>query len=231
MRRLTRRESLGIGAGAQIPVAAIDPPELAIEPGARLRVLRPVHFVPADEILFQDQSRTFTNLTGVEVRVDSEGWDELRLRTRAAAQDSEGPDVVLAWADDPHRLAEHLIDLSDLGRWLGARYGGWYPLAERHGMKDGRWIALPIGASGGRLCYRRSRIEQAGFDAVPGDLDGFLALCRRLRAIGHPPGLALGNATGDANAWCNWVVWAHGGAMVNEDDQVVIDSPPLLKRM
>ena len=36
---------------------------------------------------------------------------------------------------------------------------------------------------------------------------------------------ALGNATGDANTWCHWLVWSHGGKMVDEKDNVVINSP------
>ena len=46
-----------------------------------------------------------------------------------------------------------------------------------------------------------------------------------LAAKGKPGGLALGNAVGDGNTWCHWLVWSHGGRMVDEKDQVVINSP------
>jgi multiple sugar transport system substrate-binding protein len=45
-----------------------------------------------------------------------------------------------------------------------------------------------------------------------------------LKAKGTPCGFALGNAVGDANAWCYWLVWAHGGMMVDEKNNVVINS-------
>jgi multiple sugar transport system substrate-binding protein len=46
-----------------------------------------------------------------------------------------------------------------------------------------------------------------------------------LAAKGKPGGLALGNSVGDGNTWCHWLVWSHGGRMVDEKDQVVINSP------
>src|SRR5262249_58837316 len=49
-----------------------------------------------------------------------------------------------------------------------------------------------------------------------------------LKAKTFPPGFALGNATGDANVWTHWLVWAHGGKMVNEKNEVVINSPETL---
>jgi multiple sugar transport system substrate-binding protein len=104
-------------------------------------------------------------------------------------------------------------------------------MAEKYGTRDGKWIAMPIGASGGRVVYRKSWLNEAGYDAVPTDLDGFLQLCRKLKANGHPAGLALGNAVGDGNAWCHWVVWAHGGAMVDENDQVIINSPETIEAL
>jgi multiple sugar transport system substrate-binding protein len=41
---------------------------------------------------------------------------------------------------------------------------------------------------------------------------------------GTPAGFALGNATGDSN-WTFWLLWAHGGKMVDAKNNVVINSP------
>jgi multiple sugar transport system substrate-binding protein len=67
-------------------------------------------------------------------------------------------------------------------------------------------------------------VEAAGFREIPSDLPNFLKLLQALKAKGTPCGFALGNAVGDANAWCHWVVWAHGGKMVDENNKVVINS-------
>jgi multiple sugar transport system substrate-binding protein len=67
-------------------------------------------------------------------------------------------------------------------------------------------------------------VEAAGFQEIPQDLSGFLRLCNALKARGVPIGFALGNAEGDANTWCHWLIWAHGGKLVNEHNEVVINS-------
>lgn len=243
MQGFTRRQTLQAGAAlagaalvprhgrADIVAKDVAPPALTIEPGASLRVLRPSKFVQGDETVYLENAKKFTDLTGVPVQVDFEGWEDLRPKIAVAANVGDGPDIVLAWSDEPHKYVDKIVDLTDLATYLGERYGGWWPLAEKYGTRDGTWIAMPIGASGGRVVYRKSWVNEAGYEAVPTDLEGFRQLCAKLKEIGHPAGLALGNAVGDGNAWCNWVVWAHGGAMVDENDQVIINSPETIEAL
>ena len=73
--------------------------------------------------------------------------------------------------------------------------------------------------------YRISAMRAAGFDEFPKDTAGFLKLCQGLKKAGKPPGFALGHATGDANGWAQWCMWAHGGKTVDDNNNVVIDSP------
>ncbi len=244
--KFTRRNSMKLGAGlagaamigprgafAQQNYAVKDvaPPNQPIEEGASLRVLRPSKFVDGDEILFAENTKKFTDATGVAVRVDVSGWEDLRPQVATAANVGSGPDIVLAWSDDPHKFSDKILDLTELATYLGEKYGGWWPLCERYGTKDGRWIAMPIGGSGGCIVYRKSWINEAGYDEVPEDLDGFLDLCRKLQANGHPAGFALGNAVGDGNGWTTWVMWAHGGKLVDDNDKVVINSPETIEAL
>lgn len=245
MARFTRRETLQLGLGAlagstmlnsrtlfaDVPVKDVPVPDWPIESGASLRVLRPSKFVAADEEWFLKNTEKFTAETGVPVKVEFESWEDLRPKTAVAANVGSGPDVIVGWSDDPFQYADKLHDMTDLATYLGEKYGGWWPLAEKYGTKDGRWISIPYGASGGRVVYRRSWVEEAGFSSVPNDLDGFLQLCRKLKDIGHPAGFALGNAVGDANAWCYWLLWAHGGAVVDEEDRVILDSPQTVEAL
>jgi multiple sugar transport system substrate-binding protein len=234
MRELTRRESLKIGAGAiagaavgaglSLPARA---QELNLKPeeGATLRVLRPVKFVAGDEKLWLENTAKYTAQTGVQVTVESQGWEDLRPKSAVAANVGKGPDLVYGWYDDAHQYPEKLLDLTDIGEYLDKKYGGWYDVCRKFGMRDGKWISIPLGAAGARIVYRASALKEAGFDAWPGDFDGMLKLTQALAANGKPGGLALGNAVGDANTWCHWLVWSFGGKMVDENDQVVINSP------
>jgi multiple sugar transport system substrate-binding protein len=235
MRAFTRRDSLKLGAGllagaavgglhatarAQEPMLDLKP-----EAGASLRVLRPAKFVAGDEKLWLENTDKYTKATGVAVKVESQGWEDLRPKAAVAANVGKGPDVVYGWYDDAHQYPEKLVDLTDLGEYLDKKYGGWYDVCRKFGMRDGKWIGIPLGAAGARIVYRISALKEAGFDGWPADFAGMLKVSQALAGRDKPGGLALGNSVGDGNTWCHWLVWAHGGWMVDENDQVVINSP------
>ncbi len=43
--------------------------------------------------------------------------------------------------------------------------------------------------------------------------------------------MALGHASGDANTWLHWALWAHGGNLVDKNDKVIINSPETAKAL
>lgn len=232
MADIARRDVLMTGAaatgalllprGASADVAWNGP---APESGASLRVLRWKQFIQAEYDAFMENTRAFTKATGIKVRVDAESWDDIRPKSAVAANTGAGPDIIMGTLDDPFKFVDKLLDVSQVAEYLGAKYGGWYKIALKYGRKGDRWIALPQGATGGTLNYRVSTLKQAGFEQMPTDLAGFLKVCQGMKAAGKPPGFALGHATGDANGWVLWCLWAHGGKVVDEHDNVVIDSP------
>ena len=234
---ITRRGALGVGgalAASAMPFKAsaitlgnAEMPKLPIEKGATLRVLRPTKFVDPDEVIFRANIKKFTDTTGVPVRVDFVGWEDLRPQTAVAANTGAGPDVVVGWPDDAHLYTDKLIEVSDIAEYLGKKYGGWYFLAEKYGKKDGtnNWIAIPMGGSGGPIVYRKSWVKAAGFDTIPNDMGEFMKLCRNLKQANHPVGFALGNAVGDANGYVSWLLWAFKGYLVDEEGKVAINRP------
>lgn len=247
MTLLTRRNAIQLGAGAlagstmlasgslraQIAVKQVTPPSFPIEDGASLRVLRPSKFVQGDETLFLENSKKFAEKTGVQVTVTSESWEDLRPKTATAAAIGSGPDIVFAWSDDPHKFEAQCVDLTELADYLGEKYGGWWPIVEKYGKSQttGKWIAMPVGGSGNRVVYRKSWVNEAGYETIPADLDGFLDMAKKLQANGHPIGFALGNATGDANSWCHWLMWTFGGSLTDENDQVTINSKETIEAL
>lgn len=195
------------------------------EANASIRVLRWKQFVQGDIDAWTELTKKFVEQTGIKVRVDTESWEDIRPKAAVAANVGAGPDLIIGTLDDPHKFPDKLIDMTDLATYLGEKYGGWYDVCKRYGMRDSKWIALPQGAPGGCMNFRISHMRAAGFEEFPKDTAGFLKLCQGLKAKGTPPGFALGHATGDANFWTHWVVWAHGGKMVDEKNNVVINSP------
>jgi len=232
MNRITRRRFLQASAlaGATLGAPMLARNSLAQdlsfkpEPGAKLRVLRWKRFVQGDEDQWMANTRAFTEKTGVAVTVDNENWEDLRPKAAVAANVGSGPDIILSTNDDSHQYPDKLLEIGDLCEYLGKKYGPWYPSALAYGKSGGRWIALPLGSGGNCMNYRTSHLNAAGFRQFPKDTDGFLKLCKALKKNGTPPGFALGNATGDANGWCHWLLWAFGGKMVDEQNRLAINS-------
>jgi multiple sugar transport system substrate-binding protein len=202
------------------------PPRLPLESGASLRIIRPARFIEPDEVIFRENAARFATQFKVPVRVDFVGWEDIRAQTAVTANTGTGPDVVIGWSDDPHIYADKLVEVSDIAEYLGRRYGGWMFLAEKYGKRHATstWIGLPVGGNIGPITYRASAVREAGFDRIPEDHAGFLRLCQALKRNGKPIGFALGNAVGDGNAFAQWLLWSHGGRLVDDDGKVAINS-------
>jgi multiple sugar transport system substrate-binding protein len=223
--------TLGTGAAIFSPLARAQGAAFRPEKGAKLRVLRWSRFVQGDIDAYMVNVKKFIDKTGIEVRIDNEGWEDVRPKAAVAANTGAGPDIILSTNDDANLYPEKLLDVTDLADYLGKKYGGWYSACEQFNRPDGKhWIALPLGAAGSMMVYRESVLKSAGFDAFPKNTDDFLRMFKAVKEKGMPGGMALGNATGDG-MWCNWLVWAFGGKLVGKDSKVVIDSPETMKAL
>jgi multiple sugar transport system substrate-binding protein len=100
------------------------------EKGAKLRVLRWSRFVQGDIDAYMANVKKFTEKTGIEVRVDNEGWEDVRPKAAVAANTGAGPDIILSTNDDANLYPDKLLDVTDLAEYLGKKYGGWYPAGE-----------------------------------------------------------------------------------------------------
>src|SRR5215510_6517266 len=170
--------ALGSGSLLLPGEAAAQSFKVAPEKGAKLRVLRWKRFVQGDEDMWAENTKKFTQATGIEVRVDAEGWEDVRPKAAVAANIGSGPDIIISTMEDAHQYPEKLVDVSDLANYLGSKYGGWYDAARAYGMHGkNRWVAIIMGAAGNEMVYRESALKAAGFDSFPKDTAGFLKLC------------------------------------------------------
>src|SRR3954466_3075207 len=114
MSKYTRREflkgtagaaaagSLGVG-GAVWSESAFAQGKWTPEKGATLRVLRWKRFVQGDEDKGLENTKAFTAKTGIPVRGDSEGWEDVRPKVAVAANVGSGPDVIHPAFEDGHQ--------------------------------------------------------------------------------------------------------------------------------
>jgi len=200
-------------------------PTYTPEPGAALRILRWVPFVPQEDEAFTNIVTRFTQATGIEVIVDKEGWEDIRPKAAVAANVGAGPDIVMSWFDAPHLYPDKLLDLTELGTAIGGRDGGFYKGMEGYAKYGDKWIDIPVCCIGNAVNYRQSWIEKAGFSSYPTDSAGFLELCKALQGAGLPAGFPFGKAVGDGSNLTHWLLWSHGGKMVDENGAITINSP------
>jgi multiple sugar transport system substrate-binding protein len=232
-RRRLLKASTALGAGALLGGTSLFDwarawaQEMPFQPedGASLRALRWNRFVETEDIQFDKNIAAFTEATGIPVRLDKEFIDDIQPKAAVAANVGAGPDIVWGPNTTPHLFPDKLLDMTDVADYLGEKYGGWYEFAEVMGKKDDRWICIPLCVGGNYINYRSSWVQEAGFETFPDNTDDFLKLSQELNRIGHPGGFALGHASGDGNAWVHWLVWAFGGKLLDEENNVVLNSP------
>ena len=176
------------------------------EPNATIRVLRPAKFVDPDEVLFRQNTKNFTDQTGIPVRVDFVSWEDMRPQAAVTANTGAGPDIIVGFGSDPQIYADKLIPMNDLADYLGAKYGGWHELAliysRRWGTKE--WLAIPMGGSGGasglsRVVAEGGRLRRASPTTTPASWP----CARSSTRSAIPPGFALGHAVGDGNGFAD----------------------------
>jgi multiple sugar transport system substrate-binding protein len=227
---VTRRDLMagaaGLAAGAALGLgrAAAQAPTYTPEEGASLRLLRWVPFVEGEGDAWNANTQAFTEATGVEVQIDQESWEDVRPKAAVAANIGSGPDMVMSWFDDPFQYPDKLLDVTELATAIGEANGGWYDGPRGYAVRDDTFIAVPLAAIGNAICYRDSHVQAAGFSEFPKDTAGFLELCKAMQGKGTPAGFPHGKAVGDGNNYAHWLLWSHGGKMINEDGTVGIDS-------
>jgi multiple sugar transport system substrate-binding protein len=233
--RISRRNLLRTGAGLAAGAAgsrlilprsaAAQDLSYAPEEGASLRVLRWSPFVQGDEDQWIANTQRFTEQTGIEVRIDKESWEDIRPKAAVAANVGSGPDIMWVWFDDAQQYPDSLLDVTELADYLGGKYGGWYDGPKAYATRDGVALGLPLATIGNAIAYRDSWVKDAGFSEFPKDTAGFLELCRALQAKGHPAGFTHGHGVGDGNNYAHWLLWSHGGKLVDENSKVAVNSP------
>ena len=190
------------------------------EAGAKINLLRWKRFVESEDVAFMKIVDAFQKATGVTVNVSNESYDDLQPKASVAANTGQGLDIVWGLYSLPFLFPSKCTDMTDVADYLGKKGGGWTKSGEAYGKLDGKWIGIPVAA-----------MEKAGHKEFPKDLAGFADLIKGLNKNGTPAGMAIGHASGDANTWLHWALWAHGGNLIDANNKVVINSPETAKAL
>src|SRR5213076_596081 len=176
--------ALGTGSALFTAEAQAQQYKVVPEKGAKLRVLRWKRFVQGDEDKWAENTKKFTETTGIDVRIDAEGWEDVRPKAAVAANVGSGPDIIIGTFEDAHQYPDKLVDVTDLANYLGGKYGGWYDVCKSYCVEKNKWIAVPMGCAGNAVVHRIGAMKEAGFSEFPKDLPGFLKLAQAYKAKG-----------------------------------------------
>lgn len=201
------------------------------EPGAQLSMLRWKYFVQTEDDAFVALMNAFTKATGVKVDITRESYEDVQPKASVAANTNAGPDLFWGLYSLPHLFPQKCLDVTDVADHLGKKYGGWAESAQQYGKSGDKWIAVPVCYSGNLINYRKAASAKAGFSTFPKTTDEFMAYAKAMKAQGTPGGFALGHASGDGNGWVHWLLWSHGGNVVDKNDKVVLNSPETEKAL
>src|SRR5258708_15487151 len=123
-----RRDALILGGGA-LAGATFGPAligraqaaEWTVKPeaNASIRVLRWKRFVQGDEDKWMENTANYTKATGVKVRVDHEGWEDMNPKAGVAASVGAGPALIVGWMGTPPLYVHKLVGLTSLATYLG----------------------------------------------------------------------------------------------------------------
>ena len=201
------------------------------EAGAKINLLRWKRFVESEDVAFMKIVDAFQKATGVTVNVSNESYDDIQPKASVAANTGQGLDMVWGLYSLPFLFPSKCTDMTDVADYLGQKGGGWTKSGEAYGKLDGKWIGIPVAATGALINYRVAAMEKAGHKEFPKDLGGFADLVKGLNKNGTPAGMAIGHASGDANTWLHWALWSHGGNLIDANNKVVINSPETAKSL
>ena len=95
--------ALGTGSALFTAEAQAQQYKVTPEKGAKLRVLRWKRFVQGDEDTWAANTKKFAEASGVEVRIDAEGWEDVRPKAAVAANVGSGPDIIIGTYEDAHQ--------------------------------------------------------------------------------------------------------------------------------
>jgi len=230
MARIARRRLLklsGSGAvaaqagGLAAILASGRAPALAQE--ATVHWLRWADFVPASDVLLKGPiTQECKKALGFNLKVETVNANDLQSRITSAIQSGAGADIIMGFNNWPQLYADSLADSGDVANEIASAQGGYYDVSTQIATVGNKWIGVPFTTGGAMIAYRKSWLEEAGYNAFPENWETFREAGKKLKAKGRPIGQTAGHTFGDAPGWWYPFLWSFGGKEVEADGKTVV---------
>ena len=194
--------------------------------GTTLSILQWSNFIPdADPFFKQQIEEGFVKETGAQVNIEFIDQNTIAPKISATIQSGSGPDIIQFAHNWPHTYQEGLVDVSDVAEDVKKVTGPFYPGFDSYAKVGDKYLGIPHDFIGLAVHYRKSWFQEVGADKFPATIDEYFEVGKKLKANGHPLGESLGHSVGDPVFFTYPLMWMHGGAEVDEQGKVAINSP------
>jgi multiple sugar transport system substrate-binding protein len=219
----TRRHFLQISLGATTGLAALlsgrTPPAVHAQT-REISLLSWSHFVPASDKKLAEQAQRFTKETGIKMTVDHIANPQLPIKLAAEVQTQSGHDLIDLRMHLPIYYENQLVEITDIVVPLSEKNGGMYSFCEDASLVKGQWRAMPWYHLSFPGSYNKQHFDQVG-EAAPDTWDDLLRAGKKLKAKGHPIGIAI-SQTFDSISTLSGVMWCYGSKAVEADGKTIV---------
>jgi ABC-type glycerol-3-phosphate transport system substrate-binding protein len=215
------------------PTAAADVPEPSptfTEPTSQLsgdlKILLWSHFVPAHDQWFDPFVQEWGRQVGVNVTVDHINQAEIPPRTAAEIQAGQGHDLI-QYIATLSQYEPSVVDLKDVVDEAENRYGKLLDVARKssYNPNTDKYYAYAPAWSPDPGDYRKSMWEPVGLPDGPSTWDELLEGGAEIKKSQNiQMGIGMSQEI-DSNMAGRALLWSYGGAIQDENEQVVINSP------
>lgn len=194
--------------------------------GTSLSILQWQHFVPSFDEWFPTFLQEWGDANGVEVTVDMINTADVPATFAAEIGAGSGHDIVEHIASLP-QYEESVLDLTDLVAEAESRHGSQLDMAKRNSWNPttGKYYGFCHGYAPDPANYRRSLWETVDMPDGPSTFDELLD---GGTTIWNEQGVQMGIGMSqeiDSNMAAQAMIWAFGGAVQDENENITINSP------
>jgi hypothetical protein len=194
--------------------------------GTELRILQWSHFVPAYDTWFDAFAQAWGEANDVEVTVDHIDTANIVSSIAAELSAGEGHDLI----EHISSLAQYepsMVPMNDLIAEATARHGEQLAMtaANTYNPTTDTFYAFCHGYAPDPGDYRKSLWEAAGYPDGPNTWEELLDGGTKIKSEqGIQLGIGMSNEI-DSRMAAQTLMWAYGGAIQDENENVVINSP------
>jgi maltose-binding protein MalE len=200
------------------------------EPGTKLsgelKILLWSHFVPRHDKWFDAFAQEWGERVGVNVTVDHIEVTGIPARIESEISAGSGHDIVQFIAPLP-QFEPSVVDLSDITDEAVSRYGEQIELCRKSSLNPttNKVYAYSPGWVPDPGNYRRSMWEKAGFPDGPSSWEDLREGGSKIKSD-QDIQLGIGMSQEiDSDMAGRGLIWSHGGAIQDENENVTINSP------